>query len=103
MNANTAITRWQGLVILAVVLLAFLLLAFRSEANAHDIRVSAWNDCGARAVIIQQSITQQEALAKVEEDQNTLPDIAARRIQIYRDGIPKPADCGTRPRIWWER
>jgi hypothetical protein len=83
------------------VVFAFVLLAGRTEINAHAVRVSQWEGCERGAVILQRFNEQQAALADIERDQTTLPDLAKRRIVVYeRAGQPLPR-CGPRPRPWW--
>lgn len=80
----------RAIVIALFAIVAFLLLAYRSEVNARQISDNNRLACQAGLTIILQSNAQQAALADMERAD---PYGSAARIKVYQDGriTPLPA------------
>lgn len=85
-----AIRRTRLVALFAV--LAFLLLAYRTEGNATDIRMGQQASCLSGLAIIAKFNGQQDLLAQIERDQNLSPEFVKRRIAAYEGSriIPLP-------------
>lgn len=105
MNAWTQPGRpTRGAVALFVfVMVAFVLLAWRTEVNAYRIVMERWQSCQGGVAIVQRFNQQQQDLADIERSQTVRPDLAKRRIEVYERGVvPLPRNgCGPAPRPWW--
>ncbi len=89
-------SRRRDLILFALLVVAFLLLAYRSEVNAHNIERDAYDTCRARNVNVERATQLYEGLIAIEKDNpfvSTSPSTIHRRIQLYRDAIPSPVDC----------
>lgn len=101
---SVPLARNQALVLFLVVMVAFLLLAARTELNSHRITESALLSCQSGRKILEGFNKQQDALAAVERDllrdtdaSNAGRTAAAGRIRAYQNGKIEPLPtCGDR-------
>lgn len=94
------LSRNRALALFGVSILSFVLLAFRTETNAHDIDAANWQRCVDGNVILTQFNAQQQKLADIERRNKVVaipPSLAQERIDAYEGGIVPIGDCGPRP------
>lgn len=100
------LSRRASLVLYALVISCFLLLAARTEINSsridrqqRAITLSQWQACIGGRAIIEQFNGQQRELAELDRKLTVkiAPEVAKRRIAIYEAGLPVQ-ECGPEPR-----
>jgi hypothetical protein len=99
------LSRKASLVVFAVVVFFFLVLAVRTEVNGnriekntHDLVVQQWQSCVGGTEILKKFNDQQRKLAAVERTQKLDRKLRDRRIAIYEGAIVPVRDCGPKPR-----
>jgi hypothetical protein len=103
---GASLSAMQVLVLFVSVVAVSVLLAFRSETNANNIKantrsiaIAQYETCVASTAIYSRINDADTALADIERTQITNPTLAQKRIDAYLSArvLPLPT-CGVRPR-----
>lgn len=94
-------TQRQFWFLFAFLLFAFVLLAYRTESNSHDIRIGFWQECVDRQERIVQSNKGREALIQlvIANPERPVPlEQVPTVLNQLREGMLLPLeDCGVDP------
>lgn len=93
-GATAYFRRSQTLVLFGFIVLAFVLLAWRTEINANNLLNQQHNGCLIRKESVLKFNRQQVELTKIEQRNKFInEDIRQARIKVYQEGALVVPDC----------